>query len=439
MKKFTLLFASLIALSAHGQKFLPNDGMHDINIIPKDYSFDGNAKLHFFDYDRNVSVYDDNIEIVKQFELSNQTYSFERTYVTKTREVKNVTAEVLHSEMYIDFNDYYMTYEDWLYQQEMMGGNDYTFIKKEMPDGTIKIYGYNIWSVESTIFAYNHFGAEYPMTYLLYNPTEGTIHRFYVRYKVEYTEWKESEKETVSETYTASPMKLLYWNMALGQSEEGPSFYVSQTLFNEDEDYEYIVSKYTLVEEGGDLISDDVISGDSQYGGEIILSKRDLVSTGYPAQTGFRVMSSDGRVLKDIDFEDGFRLYDYNYDDQYLIVMGNKTYIAIDGEYNDNEGSQRGFVFYLVDGKETAIKQVKTAPIKMKVTKRANTIDVHLSNTVQPSNIVVTNMNGMTLARQNARAGQSEVMINAIAPSGVYNVSRIQNGKVVDSSKVVLK
>ena len=86
-----------------------------------------------------------------------------------------------------------------------------------------------------------------------------------------------------------------------------------------------------------------------------------------------------------------------------------------------------------------AIKQVKTTPIKMKVTKRANTIDVHLSNTDQPSNIIVTNMNGMTLAKQNARAGQSEVMINTTAPSGVYNVSRIQNGKVVDSSKVVLK
>ena len=271
------------------------------------------------------------------------------------------------------------------------------------------------------------------MVYLLYNPTEGIIYRYKVRYKVEYTDWKEGEKETVSETYTSNPMKLHYWNMALGQSEEGPSFYVSQTLFNEDEGYEYIVPKYTIVEEGGDLISVD-----PEYDDEIVLSRRVLLSSGYPAQTGFRVMSSDGSVIKDIDFEDGFRLNEYS-NDQYLIVMGNKTYIAIDGEYNDGEDNQRGIVFYLVDGKETTIKQVKTAPIKMKVTKRANTIDVHLSNTDQPSNIVVTNMNGMTLAKQNARAGQSEVMINTTAPSGVYNVSRIQNGKVVDSSKVVLK
>ena len=434
MKKFTLLFASLIAISAYGQKFLPNDGMHDINIIPKDYSFDGNSKLHFYDYDDNVSVYDDNIEVVKQFKLTDQTFSFERTYVTKTREVKNVASEVLNSEVYINFNDYHMSYEEWLNQQEMMGGTDYTFIKKEMPDGTIKLYGYYSWSVESTIFAFNYFGAEYPMVYFLYNPTEGIIYRYNVRYEVEYTDWKEGEKETVSETYTSNPMKLHYWNMALGQSEEGPSFYVSQTLFNEDEGYEYIVPKYTIVEEGGDLVS-----GDPEYGNQIVLSRRVLLSSGYPAQTGFRVMSSDGSVIKDIDFEEGFRLNEYSNDDQYLIVMGNKTYIAIDGEYNDGEDNQRGFVFYLVDGKETAIKQVKTAPIKMKVTKRANTIDVHLSNTDQPSNIVVTNMNGMTLAKQNARAGQSEVMINTTAPSGVYNVSRIQNGKVVDSSKVVLK
>lgn len=134
MKKFTLLFASLIAISAYGQKFLPNDGMHDINIIPKDYSFDGNAKLHFYDYDDNISVYDDNIEVVKQFKLTDQTFSFERTYVTKTREVKNVASEVLNSEVYIDFNDYYMTYEEWLNQEEMLGGSDYTLIKKEMPD-----------------------------------------------------------------------------------------------------------------------------------------------------------------------------------------------------------------------------------------------------------------------------------------------------------------
>lgn len=434
MKKFTLLFASLIAISAYGQKFLPNDGMHDINIIPKDYSFDGNAKLHFYDYDDNISVYDDNIEVVKQFKLTDQTFSFERTYVTKTREVKNVASEVLNSEVYIDFNDYYMTYEEWLNQEEMLGGSDYTLIKKEMPDGTIKLYGYYSWSVESTIFAFNYFGAEYPMVYLLYNPTEGIIYRYKVRYKVEYTDWKEGEKETVSETYTSNPMKLHYWNMALGQSEEGPSFYVSQTLFNEDEDYEYIVPKYTIVDEGGDLISSD----DPEYAHEIVLSRRVLLSSGYPAQTGFRVMSSDGSVIKEIDFEEGFLLDEYS-NDQYLIVMGNKTYIAIDGEYKDGESYQRGIVFYLVDGKETAIKQVKTAPIKMKVTKRANTIDVHLSNTDQPSNIVVTNMNGMTLAKQNARAGQSEVMINTTAPSGVYNVSRIQNGKVVDSSKVVLK
>lgn len=432
MKKFTLLFASLIAISAYGQKFLPDDGMHDINIIPKDYSFDGNAKLHFYDYDDNVSVYDDNIEVVKQFKLTDQTFSFECTYVTKTREVKNVASEVLNSEVYIDFNDYYMSYEEWLNQQEMMGGTDYTFIKKEMPDGTIKLYGYYSWSVESTIFAFNYFGAEYPMVYFLYNPTEGIIYRYNVRYKVEYTDWKEGEKETVSETYTSNPMKLHYWNMALGQSEEGPSFYVSQTLFNEDEDYEYIVPKYTIVDEG------DVSSGEPEYAHEIVLSRRVSLSSGYPAQTGFRVMSSDGSVIKDIDFEEGFCLDEYG-NDQYLIVMGNKTYIAIDGKYNDGEHHQRGFVFYLVDGKETAIKQVKTAPIKMKVTKRANTIDVHLSNTDQPSNIVVTNMNGMTLAKQNARAGQSEVMINTTAPSGVYNVSRIQNGKVVDSSKVVLK
>ena len=432
MKKFTLLFASLIAISAYGQKFLPDDGMHDINIIPKDYSFDGNAKLHFYDYDDNISVYDDNIEVVKQFKLTDQTFSFERTYVTKTREVKNVASEVLNSEVYIDFNDYHMSYEEWLNQQEMMGGTDYTFIKKEMPDGTIKLYGYYSWSVESTIFAFNYFGAEYPMVYLLYNPTEGIIYRYNVRYKVEYTDWKEGEKETVSETYTSNPMKLHYWNMALGQSEEGPSFYVSQTLFNEDEDYEYIVPKYTIVDES------DVSSGDPDYAHEIVLSRRVTLSSGYPAQTGFRVMSSDGSVIKDIDFEEGFLLDEYS-NDQYLIVMGNKTYIAIDGEYKDGESYQRGIVFYLVDGKETAIKQVKTAPIKMKVTKRANTIDVHLLNTDQPSNIVVTNMNGMTLAKQNARAGQSEVMINTTAPSGVYNVSRIQNGKVVDSSKVVLK
>ena len=95
MKKFTLLFASLIAISAYGQKFLPNDGMHDINIIPKDYSFDGNAKLHFYDYDDNISVYDDNIEVVKQFKLTDQTFSFERTYVTKTREVYEKALETV--------------------------------------------------------------------------------------------------------------------------------------------------------------------------------------------------------------------------------------------------------------------------------------------------------------------------------------------------------
>lgn len=97
-----------------------------------------------------------------------------------------------------------------------------------------------------------------------------------------------------------------------------------------------------------------------------------------------------------------------------------------------------------MDTQTTDIKKVKTAKGSMSlqptVTDKNSTINVTLGDANENgSDIMITSTSGMRISSINVPAGQTATQMTIDAPSRMYCVSRIQNGKINDTKKVIVK
>jgi len=108
------------------------------------------------------------------------------------------------------------------------------------------------------------------------------------------------------------------------------SFYASQTLFNADERFEYVLPLYENPE------------------------------VEYPKTIGFRIMSEDGTELQSVRFD---AEADYWDDDFSILKINEKYYLVFNGEYEDpNGGYNVVTIFYRINPQSTEIKAVANIP-----------------------------------------------------------------------------
>ena len=78
--------------------------------------------------------------------------------------------------------------------------------------------------------------------------------------------------------------------------------------------------------------------------------------------------------------------------------------------------------------------------LKPNVVNKNATINVMLGDdNDKGSDIIVTSTMGAKIKTVNVSAGQTQTQLSVNAPAGVYCVSRILNGKVNDTKKVLVK
>lgn len=214
----------------------------------------------------------------------------------------------------------------------------------------------------------------------------------------------------------------------------GTYFEISQTLFNQDEDYEYLIPKYALV--NSDMSSSDITADYSTTYEDIVITRSTITSDkSLLAMVGFQVVSSSGTIVKEINFDDGFYIVNTNRGFALLTIGGNRYITVSNGEET---------LFYKVDNQSTDIMKVKSTQgsmfLETTVTGQNSTINVTLGDANEKgSDIMVTSASGMKINSVNVPAGQTDTQMSINAPSGMYCVSRIQNGKVKDSKKVMVK
>ena len=388
------------------------------------------------DSDENLLVYDENIELIKTINIRQEkSFDYQLTFQDEEREV--VSVDVAGENEY----DLYTTYEAWL-NQIMLTDPTFTessiHITREENGDSLIVMDFTdngFYSVSDYYFNYDYFGKQYPRRY--FRCKNGRMYMYNVSYNVTYSDWHVTGTHTEDRQETLRRIRLCNINLNHGDGRANYYFEASQTLFNKDEEFEYIIPKYALsaTEGTGEYsVVDGVI-----YGEERIETKRttNISEKTKLALIGFQIVSADGTILNDLTFGSEVSAKP---DRVYIVTIGEKTYIAIDASINNNNCT----LFYLIDRETADIKKVNVAPARLCVSPtivdRNATININFGDeNATGSEIKVISAGGTQVKQSNVPAGQSETQITLNGASGVYNVVQIQNNKVKATQKIILK
>ena len=407
--------------------------------VPKEFSYGSVPYLVLVDNNdqNNIQVYDENLDVVKTIAMKeSMPFNYQLTCQAETREVRAVNVTYKNSSCS------YESYEAFIQRESLVDPyfNESCLIIKDFGDGTRKITvdytnsGYT--TNRQMYFAYDYFGMQYPKVYFIENSEGLTGYR--VEYAVEYSEWQATG--TTVNDYSADQDRIRLCNINLnnGDGRANSYFEVSQTLFNSDEGFEYILPKYKL-SANGNVGGSYVINGGGDT--EQITTQRSVVISEQKelALAGFQVLSEDGNVVSDITFDGDFE-GSIDLDCAFVITIGNTTYLAFDGYSN----GQSSTIFYKIDRSTSSIQKVKTAPSTMKLTptvvNSGSTINVNFGDdNVKGSDLVVVSASGAAVQTYHVPAGQTSAQIQANTSAGMYCISRLQKNKAAETKKIIVK
>lgn len=428
-------FLLITATSFAQQKVVPSMGFY----VTPDIFSSSNKPILQFEEDDQLALYDENIDLIRQIPLRKHKYGYSLTYNDMKREVKNVNVEIVKQHVYCKFYEGF-TYEDYLEREIRDAGYDFTIVTKEISDHETMIYSTSVhydYSM-SMFFGYQVFGNEYPRRYMIYNSSENVLYQYDVKYTAEYTDWISQGTRTENYEVDTPIIDVIYHDIDAASCYYGMEFKASQTLFNNDDNFEYIIPKVTMTENAqGD---DSSITIPSNYDNQVVLTYTTCITEKQnPVFTGFQVISSDGSVLHDIDFGENYALADYVYLEARVVKMGDNIYLAADCIDRSVEKKAYCTVFYRIDRNTSSVKRVNVTPHKMVV--KNNDTDIHVTMTSEdhPSKLVLTDVKGATIASKNIPAGVSSATIPSKGATGIHNITRLKNGKIIDNAKVLLR
>ena len=412
--------------------------------IPQEFSYSNVPKLIMYNVgvgEKKVLIYDEELTLIKTIDLGHiRTFDYQLSYNDEKREIKAVKEISKHLIEHSRIN----SYQDFIADGKLL---DFDFEKKlttvilENGDSLITT-GYDSYFNQDptqNFFFYNQFGRKYPINYWIFS--KGKAYHYRANYEIEYTDWHPVGTHISIEHKEIECIKLFNINLNNKDTRSNNYFTVSQTLFNNDADYEYIIPKYKLSSKGiSDFYDFNNLTFVEPSKQKIDTIKSTLITKeSKSVLAGFKIVSANGTVVKDLDFNADFEGY-IDTRSAYVITIGRNIYLAFDGEVNGVSST----VFYKINRTTTEIKQVKmeTAAMTLSpvVAERNATIDINLKDDNNAgSEIAIISTNGTQVKRISMPANQTTSQININAPAGLYCVSRMQKGKVVETKKIVIK
>lgn len=206
-------------------------------------------------------------------------------------------------------------------------------------------------------------------------------------------------------------------NMCIFDDNDNESkyFYLTQTLFNNDEAYEWLEPKLSVI--------------DTESGKKI-------------STPGFRVLSDNGNVVIDEDFvvDENFGYVDY-IDDLNIITTERGVYMLF-LLYNHNSDGIR--LIYKIDPESSSVKQVavhRNIRVNPSAPHRGTAVNVDLGEPIgNNAKLSVVNMSGRTVVTQNLTPGSTEAVIDTYRfEPGVYVVV-LNNGETErETTKIVVR
>ena len=412
--KRILFSAAIIAASTITATAQEVARLSDFDIVPSTLTYTGKPAPVGIDTEKQeFTIFDTEFNVVKKFNYSCETRLY-RQY-TEMATVKP-TGAIVEREHSWDFN-------------RNPENNVVTTL-----DGMIKLlsdnYGTNNWfgftdykgrtscwsPDETSCFASEWLGTSYPNNYFCIG--DGHVKEIQVDYKPDFdqttidnAEWT-IDGDVLETEDDASPEFIDYSDY---DANIDKSFLCTQTLFNDDDKWEYVVCKYGAMEKS---VRNYWVSGSSENG---YILRRDAYEI--RPTTGFDIKNEDGETVASINVVAGFN-------DVYKI--GGNIYLYL---WGDGDGDN---ILYKYDPKSTDIKEVSRSEAKManiRINGRSIMVEADAKDVDE---VELIDMGGRKMASSD-RKGVGNLTINASsAADGVYSVALKKRGRLVGAQKIIL-
>ncbi|MDE7378667.1 MAG: hypothetical protein K2N13_06860 [Paraprevotella sp.] len=421
---FAALSCTLAAGTAQAQKLIMDNG--ECFVVPSQLTSTGKAILGSYDYNESthvIKLYDENLKETKSVTLNlpvgmQGRWTEEATVIPTGAKASPDSPDVYtHSaDESIDaasiksivalanaMNQYYGYEPDGYFH--FTGFIDI--------DGRISCYGGG--SVD--FYLSNFFDKQYPTEYITL--IDGHICNIRRNYAPVYNE-NEAQWKKVSGEHTypwiSGLDELCYtdYDANISFSEMEP--YCSQTLFNDDNGWEFIVP----------VVKEQISYNDpwiyDPYGENGVLLRREAQQS--MRTTALKVVNENGNDILTLELTSIYNIFRLN----------NKVYV--EGGYNDNNNEYYNVV-YCLDGKGNAIQTVRTASRPKLANVGDGVIDVNVGG--ENGHVMLTNMGGSLIDRKQTN-GEAVIRLNTRhLPKGIYNVTLQREGHTVANEKVMVK
>lgn len=276
-------------------------------------------------------------------------------------------------------------------------------------DGVSYLYTYdtNDW------FEVETYGYKYPCAYRVYE--NGKLSRVKAYYK-------ESPADTYTRPAGTNISTLYVYPQILGSATLDIDATVTQTLFNKDDNYEYVI---------GDVEPQqiDVKNEDNRRVGTQYFFK------------GFKVVSDNGKEVASAGFpadENGYYCHDFDCD---ILDLNGKKYMVVTCTYMNGSKTTN---FYRIDASTQTIRQVGQ-PVRSSVSPtvagRNELVTVALDAAAEaPRTVTVTDAAGRTVFQTVIPAGRKSVRVSASRFGQGMNVVSVQGHNAgAERTKVFVK
>ena len=247
--------------------------------------------------------------------------------------------------------------------------------------------------------------------------------------------WKKEDEGKYTEYYGA--LLAFFTNLDEDNNVSICSFFLSQTLFNDDDKWEYVIP---ILEE---VVSYDRVNSYKNEDDGMVhffrgVERREVI-------IGFKVLSEDGTTIMSIRYPHADNINNGNYSADIppsFIIWEGKVFLEVYENYSDSNGDVHTVrTYYLLNSNSTSIKQVASMEMKPRLaTVSDSTIHVKLADDNTGSDIILTNMAGQMVGQKHVSAGETEARMSAAGMAkGIYNLIQYRDGKVLNSQKLMVK
>ena len=206
------------------------------------------------------------------------------------------------------------------------------------------------------------------------------------------------EKETSFHINGGVELVTLYFYDIDENMHDDIYFYATQTLFNDDEKYEYVIY----------------------------------------SNNSYQVINSDNEIVCTLDITP-----DYYYRDELSFCRWGGKYYFFKSDNDDSDNIKTTFCLY--DRNAQSVKKVESAPMMTmmrQIAKKNEAVEIVIAEEAvkDGGEIIVTDMGGRNVYSRDINIGESKVLMPVRRlSSGVYNVSFVTKGKRIESSKLIVR